>query len=453
MNTEILRDPPTVPRLLSLFRALRFVDNPLPILEDNRFRYGRTYRFHIGGVQPGMVSSDAAVIQHVLQKNHRNYTKSSIQRDILARYVGNGLLTAEGAFWLRQRRLIQPGFHRERLNNLASLMHQEILRFIDDLRVQVDSDQELDVHHAMHQLTFRVVAKTLFSTSVDDMQLTQLSSDIAALQQFIVKLIRQPYAKWWHRISGQERQHLDLAEKVRSLVKEIVIARKFSGQSKGDLLQMLLESRYQDTGEPMDEDQIVDESLIIFLAGHETSANALTWALHLIANDKSVYQSVLDQVTTLTQISKLTFSQLEQLSEIKYLLEETMRLYPPAWILDRVAKSDDQVAGWRIPKNTVIFLNIYGLHHDEHYWPQPYAFQPKRFLVDTASRNNPHYVPFGSGPRLCIGNQFAMMEMQLVLAHLLAQFAIRPILSEVEVKPLITLQPRNGLKLSFQVRR
>ncbi len=452
MNTEILRDPPRVPRLLSLFRALRFVDNPLPILEDNRFRFGRTYRFHIGGVQPGIVTSDAAVIQHVLQKNHRNYTKSSIQRDILARYVGNGLLTAEGAFWLRQRRLIQPGFHRERLNDLASLMHQEILRFMDGLQAQIHSGRIVDVHQAMHQLTFRVVAKTLFSTSVDDSQLTQLSSDIATLQQFIVKLIRQPYVKWWHRLLGNERQHLELAEKVRSLVKDIVITRKLSEQSGGDLLQMLLESRYQDTGEAMDEDQIVDESLIIFLAGHETSANALTWALHLIASDKAVYHSVLDQVTRVKQIVKLKFGQLEQLSEIKYVLEEAMRLYPPAWILDRVAKSDDQVAGWRIPKNTVVFLNIYGLHHDEQYWPQPYSFQPKRFLVDTASRQNPRYVPFGSGPRLCIGNQFAMMEMQLVLAHLLARFEIRPVLSEVEIKPLITLQPRNGLKLFFQFR-
>ena len=449
--SEVDKLPPLVPRWLSIFRALKFVNNPIPILSDNLEKYGSTYAFHIGGLKKGMVTSDAKVIQHVLQKNHKNYRKSDIQRNILARYVGQGLLTAEGHFWLRQRRLIQPGFHRERLNNLSKLMHEEIINYCNDLIKKAEKSPIVDVHREMHRLTFRIVAKTLFSVGIEEEVLTNLRSQITQLQAFIIKLVRQPYARWWFKLSGAIRQHDLIAMETRNIIRQIIRTRINAKDQEDDLLQMLIDSRYEDSGKPMTEEQILDECLIIFVAGHETSANALTWALHLLSNAPKEQTCLLQELLAIDQFESLSFKNLNGLSYTRQIIEEAMRLYPPAWVLDRVALEDDSVSGYLIPKGTTIFLYVFGTHHQAAYWKNPSAFQPERFGHDVGTKKY-QYLPFGGGPRLCIGNNFAMMEMQLILGHLFRNFRFNGLKKKVEMEPLITLRPKGGVQMQITKR-
>ncbi len=447
------RLPPTVPRWISISRALNFVSNPIPILSQNLETYGPTYQFHIGGIKRGIVTCDARVIQHVLQKNHRNYHKSDIQRKILAQFVGYGLLTADGDFWLRQRRLIQPGFHRDRINNLTSLMQQEIRQFYDDLADKARSNPHQNIHREMHRLAFRIVAKTLFSTSIEETQLEQLASQITQLQAFIIKLVRQPYAKWWYRFSGEIKRHLEIAEQTRAVIRKIIRKRMLSGEVEDDLLQMLVESRYQDNGKPMSEGQVLDECLIIFVAGHETSANALSWAIQLLSTHPDSHQALLNEVSTIANLDQIGSDEIHRLPCTKQVIEESMRLYPPGWVLDRVAIEDDAVAGWKIAAGSTLFLYVYGAHHSAKYWSRPERFTPERFSENNRENQTAFsYLPFGGGPRLCIGNHFAMLEMQLVLSQFVKRFAFSPHAKVVPVEPLITLRPKQGIFGDLAVR-
>ncbi|MCB0685218.1 MAG: cytochrome P450, partial [Saprospiraceae bacterium] len=183
------KTPPLVPRYLSLIRTAKFITNPIPILGDYLTRYGPTYLFHIGGFKRGFLTTDPEIIQHVLQKNHRNYRKSEIQTGLFAHYIGRGLLTSDGDYWLQQRRLIQPGFHRKRLSNLVDLINQEIALTVQQWKTASTDLLPLDMYREMHLLTFRIVARTLFSTGMNNAQMEQLSDQITQIQKFIVQQI------------------------------------------------------------------------------------------------------------------------------------------------------------------------------------------------------------------------------------------------------------------------
>ena len=445
--------PPSVSRWTSIRRAAKFVANPIPILDDNIRNCGQTYQFHIGGLQPGIVTIDPAVIQHVLQKNHRNYRKSKIQTGILAHYVGQGLLTSDGPYWLQQRRLIQPGFHRERLATLVSLMNSEINTYISQLEKQITHLPTVSLNQDMHRLAFRIVAKTLFSTALAEEDLQRLSNQISELQSYIVKEIRQPFFRWWFKLSGQRSHHERLADETKSIITKLIRQRISSGNRADDLLQMLLDTRYEDTGEPMSEQQVLDESLILFVAGHETSANALSWILYLLSQNAQALGELRREVDNQLGAEIPDFTKLPQLIYTTQVIEESLRLFPPAWIIDRVAIDDDEIAGYHIAKNTLMILYVYGTHHNPKYWPSAEDFDPTRFSPNQKKAIKPFtYFPFGGGPRMCIGNNFAMMEMQLIVSRLVQHFDFRLLnASEIGLMPMVTLRP--GADMLFKVTR
>lgn len=451
-HEEKAKLPPLVPRLVSLFRAATFIINPIPVLSDNLSTYGSTYRFHIGGLKKGMVSVEPEVIQHVLQKNNRNYRKSEIQTVTLARYVGHGLLTSEGEYWLRQRRLIQPGFHRDRLTKLVEIINVEIAESISSLREVAKRQGVIDMYEEMHNLAFRIVAKTLFSTGLEENLLRKLSDQITDIQRFIVKQIRQPYARLWHQLSGQTRTCEEIARETRQILTDIIQERKKSGTRHDDLLQMLLDSRYEDTGEGMNTQQVLDECLILFVAGHETSANALTWTFYLLSQNPDKVLPVFNE-SGIWPNSQPTFDDLGNLTYTTQVVEESLRLYPPAWIIDRIAINDDQVGGYLIPKGSMVILYIYGSHHQASIWENPKEFQPERFAAEARKAIPPFaYFPFGGGPRKCIGNNFAMMEMQLVLTQMVKAFHFKCQSDQVALLPLITLRPQGNLQFKLTER-
>ena len=227
-----------------------------------------------------MLSRDKEVVKHILKKNHKNYYKSTIQSKYLSKYLGMGLLTADGPFWLRQRRLIQPAFHKQKMDSLVGLMQHTIQQELAD----VPTGPAVDVFPITNQLAFNVVATSLFNLSVDEQTLDRLQYIIQQIQLFLVKEVRLLHKGWWFKLSGQVRKHQKLAEENRTIVRKIIEDRKASGEVHNDLLDMLLATRYEDTGEPMSTKQLIDEISILFVAGHETTANALAFTAYFRLN-------------------------------------------------------------------------------------------------------------------------------------------------------------------------
>ncbi|HEX8658366.1 MAG TPA: cytochrome P450 [Hymenobacter sp.] len=449
---------PQVPRWRSLLRSVALAQNPLPVLDDTLARYGDTVELYIGGMEKSILTRDPGLTQHILQKNHRNYAKSKFTLGF-SRYIGHGLLTNEGPDWLRQRRLIQPGFHRQRVAGLTGLMQEVTAETLAPLVAQADRTGgavAVPVHELMTQLTFRIIARSVFSTNFPEAELDRMAALLTEIQAFFVRSIRQPYLVPWLKLRGQFRYHDGLTTELRALLARYIAERQQANAAPGatppdDLLQMLLDVRYEDTGEPMTPDRVLDEALILLVAGHETSANALTWLMYLLAHHPAEAHAIQAEAAAVLAGRPPTFDDLPRLGQALYAVQEAMRRYPPAWMLDRVALADDTYKGLTIPKGSLISLYVYGLHHDEKHWAQPEEFRPARFAPGQ-DRPGPTfaYVPFGGGPRLCIGMQFALTEMQLVTLELLRQFDVEWVAGQAPVteKPLITLRPKDD----FQVR-
>jgi cytochrome P450 len=454
---------PQVPRWLTLRQSLRKARDPVGNLNKVLAAFGDTVHLYLGGVKPSIVTRDPALVQHILQKNHRRYQKSDLTHGLL-RYLGRGLLTNEGADWLRQRRLIQPGFHRQRLAGLTRLMRAAADEWVGELDAQATGPKgvvELDAHTAMTRVAFRIVARSVFGNSLADSELTQLSDWLTAIQLFYVTTIRQPYLRPWMGLRGSYRQHDELALRLRELVRTAIgrhratqVAAPADAPPVNDLLQMLLDARYEDNNEPMAEDQLVDELNILLVAGHETSANALAWAFYLLARHPEVQQKLADEIARELPGREVEFEDLPRLPYALHVVQEAMRLYPPAWIIDRVATEDDDFQGYQIPKGSVFSLYVYGLHHHAGLWPDAENFRPERFAPDAQPALPPYgYLPFGGGPRLCVGSHFALTELQLVLIQTLRRYRVLPTAATPPgMNPLVTLRPAGELRLRFERR-
>lgn len=446
------RNIPVVPIWHTVRNTFRIVKNPLPVINEIIAEKGDTFDMFMGAGKRAIFTADPEIVQYVMQKNNRNYRKSEIQTSMLAQYAGNGLLTSEGDYWLRQRRLIQPGFHRAKLAALTDVMHKVVQESFRNLDKIAASNQVFDISQEMTKMAFNVVAKSLFTTSVSDDELIKLSDNIQGIQEFIVKRLRQPYLRLWFYLSGQGKFQLKKSKESKDIILKIIHERRESGDSYNDLLDMLLSSKYEDTNEGMTDKQLLDESLILFVAGHETSANALAWAIYLLSKHPDAAEKIRYEYQTVVGDRKIEFADFPKLTFTTQVIQETMRIYPPAWITDRVANEADEFKGLTFPKDKMVGLYIYGLHHSNALWDEPEKFKPERFTKENLKSKPAYsYMPFGGGPRLCIGNNFAMMEMQMVLIELLKRYDFSLEKNQtIEAMPYITLQPKYGIKMKIK---
>ena len=443
-----------VPRWKTIANIFKILENPIPVLTGFLEEFGETYYLYAGGMNKTMVTTNPKIIQHVLQKNHRNYTKTPVQTKQLAKFAGKGLLTSEGPYWLQQRRLIQPGFHRHKIASLADIMNEVIIQSFKEFDEYANSQQSIDMAHVMMEIAFKAVAKSLFSTSVTDEEMNMLAKNLTEIQEYFIKEVRQPFLHWYFQMSGKQKAYIQLADDSKQIILRIIHERRTSGKSHDDLLDMLLASRYEDTGEGMTDQQLLDEALIIFVAGHETSANALAWIFYLLSNHPKELEKLRNEAKSVLPNNVPTFLDLPKLEYGKWCIEEAMRLYPPAWITDRVALEDDEVDGIQIPKGMVVVPFIYGTHHSKNLWDNSEQFIPERFSKENKKQRPTYaYLPFGGGPRLCIGNNFAMMEMQLVVTHLIQRYDFELVKEHaVKIKPMITLRPKDGIMMKIKKR-
>ena len=426
---------------------LEFARRRLPFLVESAEKYGDIVFFKVGNERIYLLNHPD-LIRDVLVTNQKNFTKSrALVR--AKKVLGEGLLTSEGEFHLRQRRLAQAAFHRDRIATYA----RAIVAYSQLTRSRWISGEILDVHDEMMKLTLAIVAQTLFSADVEgeaaeigDALTTTFAAFNIGILPFSEVLERLPLP--YMRRFNSARARLD------TTIYRIIHDRRASGEDKGDLLSMLLMAQDTETaGGGMTDIQIRDEAMTIFLAGHETTANALTWTWYLLSQHPEVearfhreLQTLGNRLPTPDDFARLTYTRM--------ILAESMRLYPPAWAVGRRAIADFEIGGYHIPARSMVLMSQYITHRDPRFYPTPERFDPDRWLPDVvASRPKFAYFPFGGGTRICIGEHFAWMEGVLVLATIGQRCRLGYVYTTApEVDPTITLRPRDGMPMRIEGR-
>ncbi len=383
------------------------------------------------------------LIEYVLVTNNRNFIKDQSLRVRSARRLfGNGLLTSDGEFWIRQRRLAQPAFHREQIAAYGEVMVASTGRMIDTWQV----GQVRDIHQDMMHLTLEIVVETLFGIDAAQEALEVNEAMEVLARQFasqatfigILDLLPTP----GHRRFERAATRLD------EIIFRIIQKRRSSYSTRSDLLSLLLQAQDEDGGRMTDQ-QLRDEGMTLFLAGHETTALALSWAWYLLAQNPAVESRLIAELQETLNGRAPTFADLPHLRFTEMVVKEAMRLYPPAWMIGREALQDCEIGGYRVPRGAQVAMSQWVMHRDPRYFDLPGEFNPERW-AGLQLKSLPRYVyfPFGGGPRLCIGNTFAMMEATLVLATIAQRFhlAVAPG-HTVTPLPSITLRPREGVKV------
>lgn len=436
---------PEVPFLVFVRNAFTILKNPLPFHHRNFEKLGDTFRLKLGFGKSVIFSRDAGMLQYVLQKNQRNYTKSPIQTKDLAKYIGRGLLTAEGAHWQKQRKMIQPAFHKKQL----ALLLDTIEKVVEEEISKIQTDVAFDLFPICNDLAFQVVAKSLFSSAISKEEIVYIQDITETAQKMLVRELRQPYLGWWFKLSGKIKANLKNTQEARSILQKLVSDRRASGERFDDLLDMLLDARYED-GTGMDDTQLIDEILILFIAGHETTSNALTFAAQLLAQHPAAQEKILEEYQAIPEDADF-MSRLKQSVYAQNVMEETMRLYPPAYFIDRINYEDDSYNGVALPKGSNLLFSVIEIHNKPTLWEDVASFKPERFSEMKKTEYSSHYFPFGAGPRMCIGNNFAMFEMIIAIQTLVSKFKISEKKTPIAITPLITLKPKNAI-LTFQQR-
>lgn len=413
------------------FKSNKFIENPINFMQNSIAKFGTTYSASLGIKKKILITQNADFISYVLKDNQKNYKKSPLSTERAVELFGNGLLFSNGEYWREQRRLIQPAFHKEKLSGL----YENIVKTIHDFLPDFTTGDRVDIYPLVHQVSFNILLNSLFDISLKPAYVKELNNAFGELQDFLMKDINQPIKRLFYPINGSKRFHLNKAKRIRAIFKEIIQERKNTEGHFTDLLDMLIHSKYEDSGTYMNDEQITDELLILIFAGHETTANTLSWLLYLLAE----HNTVLKKLTA--SLTDNVYDSLNN-SYLKATIQEGMRLYPPAWMTERMAIADDAFEGFNFAKGTIIIPFFFGLHRDKNLWTDADAFNPERFLNDNTLSKVKHYFPFGAGPRMCIGNNFAMAEMCFFLHQFLSVFTIASTGETPEMKPLITLRPK-----------
>lgn len=443
---EVLPAESNVPRSSGRFLlgdAVEMLSDPLQHLLDSWRRFGDVVRVDVGPTFFYLVVHPDDV-KHVLVDNARNYVRDEIV-DELKRVFGEGLLTGEGEFWRGRRRLLQPGFHVQKINGMAATMVEISADFCAELPAKVDSGQPVDMAEELSKLTLRIAGRALFSaeTSTESADfrasLEIVLDEIADRHRSVVKL------PGFLPTRGNLRFR-DALEAMDEIVYRIIESRRRTGDSPDDLLALMMGMRDADSGAEMSNDELRNELLLILSAGHETSANALVWTLYYLSKNPATTRALKGEIDRELAGRLPTAADIPRLALTRAVLQESIRLRPPGWIITRKAASEDNLSGHRIPAGSNLIISPYLTHRHPRFWANPEGFDPERFMAEADKDYHPMaYMPFGGGPRKCIGMGFAMMEMQIVLAMLLSSYDFHlPPGFEPELSASVTLRPRDG---------
>ncbi len=421
-------------------------NDPITLLLESARQYGDIVHFKIGSEHIFSLNHPR-YIEEVLVTSNRQFAKSRGLK-FAKRILGEGLLTSEGEFHLRQRRLIQPAFHRQRIAQYARAMVDYAARTRDQWR----DGATLDIHTEMMRLTLAIVAKTLFDADVEAEAGEIGAALTASLQMF--RRLNQPFGEALDRLPlPSNRRFRRAQERLDATVYRIIAERRASGEDRGDLLSMLLQAE-DDDRTPMTARQVRDEAMTLFLAGHETTANALTWSFYLLSQHPAVADRLRAELDAVLGGRLPTVEDISRLSYTANALTESMRLYPPAWVIGRETIRDYALNGWDLPAHSLILMSQYVVHRDPRYFSKPDRFEPERWTPEfKAELPRFAYFPFGGGPRVCIGEPFAWTEGVLLLATLAQRWQMHLAPGQrIGLLSQITLRPKYGMRMIVERR-
>ena len=395
--------------------------------------------------------NDPEAVRQVLSKNYQHYSKHTIDYRVLKTIMGNGLVSNDGPDWVRQRKLMQPVFSNRNVNSFDEAINDATARTIQRWETLLPS-QTVWMDREMLRLTYQIVGSTLFGTDIDEYH-----DDVAEILE-IVNLRPQEYKALLTLISwlpvASNRRWKKAKNRLDKIVYRLIDKRRQEGVQDNDILDRLLGAKDADSGKGMNETQLRDEVVTLMLAGHETSANALAWTLHLLGIHPDIEQRLYDEIGKVVGDNPASAADLLQMPYLKQVVQESMRIYPPVWAVARRSEEPGEYNGFYIPEKSYIGIVPYALHRDPKYWPEPTRFDPDRFSPENAKgRHSYCYLPFAAGPRACIGASMAMLEIQLVLVQIVRRFKLAMVANHpIDSVAKVTLRPLHGIAMTLSPR-
>ncbi len=443
--------PPGPKGLPLIGTTASLLKEPLNFFFKTFQQYGDIAYFHVGNKKFYLLSHPDHV-QYVLQGNHRNYQKGP-NYEKLKPLLGNGLVTSDGPYWLRQRRLIQPAFHRKHLATFAAVMTTAAEDMLMRWEANAQNGQELNVASEFMRVTLEIVSRAMFSTEA-----TGFSE---AISRNLPVVLERTNERFWELIdlsslpTPRNRRYWSALQALDAIIYQVIEQRRKSGEPFDDLLTMLLEAVDEETGEQMTDLQLRDEVITIYLAGHETTANALSWTYSLLPAHPEVVRRLCAEVDAVLQGRVPTLEDVPNLKYTRMVIDEVLRVYPSVWTIARTPLTPDEIGGYPILPGVNVALTPYITHRHPSFWEDPEAFDPERFSPERSAGRHPYaYFPFGGGPRLCIGNSFALMEATLILAMIIQRYDLELAADQtIEPQPVVTLRPRYGIQMQVHPRQ
>lgn len=447
-NPKTAQDIPLVKGYPLIGSAFSILANPLEFFTRVMHQHEGMAAVKVGTITV-YVANHPDEIKYVLMDNSKNYTKGPMYRSI-RNLLGNGLPASEGSFWLRQRRLMQPAFHQQYLENIFSIMQDVVQETVESWTQAAENDQIIDVFSEMTKLTLRLIVRTMFSTDITKEMLEKIETSFAKILSLLNFRIWSFFLPRWIPIPGEQefRKHIEALD---TIVYKVISERRQNPEAYADLLSMLLAAQDEETNEQMTDEQVRDEVLTIFLAGHETTSTTLAWMWYELSQNPQAKNKIYEEVRATSSDNELTMTSLREYHYTRAAIDETLRLYPPAWILPRAATTDDVIGDYAVPADAMVVVIPYTIHRNPTYWENPNQFMPERFMTE---HNFPRfaYIPFGGGPRQCIGNTFALIEAQLIMSTLLKHFDFELVSSAlIEVKTTTTIRPRQPIHVRLKM--
>jgi cytochrome P450 len=438
MNTEPVdvRGYPIIGVLPTLLR------DPLNYLTQTALRHEGVIRLNLGRENLYLLSQPAH-FQHVLRDNCNNYEKGPSWDGVRVLFGRSMATTDDDVYWLRQRRLMQPLFTRQRLASLGQYMVEAIEDCVPSLSLAQARGTPVDLLAEAKKMSIWAIVKSMFGATITKAEVDEVDRAFDIVTRRLNTRVFATYLPSWVPLPGQAEFDRSLAA-IDRIVYRMIDQRRKSLASKDDLLALLLQA-YADDKAPMTDQQLRDEAVTMFVVGFETVATAAAWAMYLLAGHAASRRRVRDEVDAVLEGRPPTAETVPELTYTKMVFQEAMRLYPPGWISNRTARQDDTIAGVHIPARSNLALFIYGMHHRAAVWPDPESYDPERFTPEAAERRSTfEYLPFSAGPHQCLGNHYAMMMGPMILARMTQLFRIR-LVSADAVKPqlAIVLRPQN----------
>lgn len=442
---------PKIPIIESFLDTREMVKNPVQVFEKYRERLGPTFEFRFGGMRKTIVTADPEFLKYVLKDNNDNYHKSHIQVKRFVEFQGVGLTNSHGDYWLKQRKLLSMGFTRSRLAEMLPVQLKVLNDFMTDFEEDA-SKGKVDIHDQMVKFTLRSVGQSLFGSQMTRGELERFAAAIAEIQQFIVKKVVQPYLMPWYSISGQNKKYQDIRIKADQIVLDYVEKRRKDPGKESDILQLILTTPFKDSGNLMSDETVKVEILQLLVAGNETSTTAAVWAFYLLAKHPEHIAKIREEIEAVFGEEEVNYAALHQLKYTIAVLDESMRIRPPFWMIDREALKDDEFRGIKIPAGTTVVPYIYGVHHNAAVWKDPEKFDPGRFDSEqTEKMHHFAHIPFGGGPRVCIGQNMAKMQILLIMSAITRNYDFELCEDkEIGMHAMMLLKPDGPIYMNFK---